>query len=211
MSNSMPAAPLAFRPPLAPEDRVRANFYAILARLLIDAPDGALLRAVGAAEPLPEEGGSALPRAWNRLVRACEAMDPEAARQEYWDLFVGVGKAAVNLHGSHWIAGFMHEKPLAALRLELARLGVARRPESSLTEDHLGALCETMRLLIEGTDARRPEDLAVQRAFFEGQLAPWVDECCAAMAHSPLANFYARVGEFAIAFLAIERDSLAMA
>ena len=47
-----------------------------------------------------------------KLLDASAAMDPEAAAQEYTDLFVGVGKCEVNLHGSHWIAGFMIEKPL---------------------------------------------------------------------------------------------------
>ena len=40
-----------------------------------------------------------LAAAWNRLLDASRAMDADAARQEYDDLFVGVGKCEVNLHG----------------------------------------------------------------------------------------------------------------
>jgi len=32
--------------PLAPEDRARADYYALLARLYADAPDAALLQAI---------------------------------------------------------------------------------------------------------------------------------------------------------------------
>ena len=41
---------LAFQHPLSPEDRARAEFYAVLARLFADAPDAALLRAIAGAE-----------------------------------------------------------------------------------------------------------------------------------------------------------------
>ena len=44
--------------------------------------------------------------------------------QEYADLFIGVGKCEVNLHASHWLTGFMMEKPLADLRTVLASLGL---------------------------------------------------------------------------------------
>ena len=137
-------------------------------------------------------------------------MDPDAARQEYWDLFVGTGKSEINLHASHWLTGFMMEKPLVQLREELQRLGLARRPESPLVEDHLAALCETMRLLIEGHDGRRPASVAEQKGFFERHLLAWVPDLCTALKQNELANFYRPVGEFTESFVAIERDSLAI-
>ena len=79
-------------------------------------------------------------------------MDPDAAVVEYNSLFVGVGKSEVNLHASHWLTGFMMEKPLADVRAALARLGLGRRPGVSLVEDHLAALLETMRILVAGQD-----------------------------------------------------------
>ena len=85
-------------------------------------------------------------------------MDPDAAVEEYNDLFVGVGKSAVNLHASHCLTGFMMEKPLVEVRATLDRLGLARRAGVSLLEDHLAALCETMRILIAGQGRTRAGD-----------------------------------------------------
>lgn len=208
----MPAdtAPIRVVRRLEPEDQARANFYAVLAALFADAPDVSLLRGIGAADPLPDAESGTLPQAWNTLVEACRAMDAEAARQEYVDLFVGTGKSEVNLHASHWATGFMMEKPLVVLRDELAGLGLGRLPRSNLLEDHAAALFETMRLLIEGGEHGPPASIATQREFFEGNLAGWIGDCCSAILQCPLANFYIRVAQFTRTFLAVERDSLAM-
>ena len=206
----MESSTLAFVHKLEPEDRARANFYTVLAALYADAPSAGLLRAIGDAEPLTDAESGSLPLAWNRLVVACRVMDPEAAQQEYWDLFVGTGKSEVNLHASHWLTGFMMEKPLVELRAELSRLGLSRKPGSQVLEDHLSALCESMRLLIEGENGRRPAALADQRGFFERHIDAWVPALCAALHKTTLANLYRQVGEFTELFVAIERDSLAI-
>jgi TorA maturation chaperone TorD len=206
----MESAALRFVHPLDPEDRARANFYAVLAALYRDAPDRTMLGAIGAAAPIEHADSGEFPRAWNRLVDACKVMDESAARQEYWDLFVGTGKCEVNLHASHWLTGFMMEKPLVELRKDLARLGLARKPASTLLEDHLASLCETMRLLIEGDGDRRPAPVEDQRWFFDRHLATWIPDLCTALTQNALANFYRPVGEFTESFVAIERDSLAI-
>jgi TorA maturation chaperone TorD len=74
-------------------------------------------------------------------------------------------------------------------------------------------MCETMRVLIagsDGTDAAAPHSLADQREFFGMHLAPWVFACCNAIRSCPIANYYRRVAEFTEFFMAIERDSFAM-
>jgi len=194
--------------PLTPEDRTRCDFYALLARLYADGPDARLLKAIAAAAPMP--GDTPLAAAWNRLVAASGVMDADAGAQEYTDLFIGVGKCEINLHASYWISGFMMEKPLVDLRADLAGLGLARRPEVAMLEDHLSALCETMRLLIAGQDARGPAPIATQRAFFERHIACWAFSCCTAIQESAIANYYARVAELTAQYLAIDRDALAM-
>jgi TorA maturation chaperone TorD len=206
----MESSTLSFVHRLEPEDRARANFYGVLAALYADAPNARLLRALGEAEPLPDAASGTLPLAWNRLLEACRVMDPDAAQQEYWDLFVGTGKSEIDLHASHWIPRHLMEKPLVTLRAELARLGLSRKPDSAIFEDHLSALCETMRLLVEGDGERRPAALSDQRAFFERYIATWVPDLCTALKQTPLANLYRPVGEFTELFVAIERDSLAI-
>jgi len=208
----MNAAPgvanVAFAHPLTPEDRGRSEFYALLARLYADAPDARLLHAIAAADTL--EADTAFASAWNRLVAASGAMDPDAAAQEYTDLFVGVGKSEVNLHASHWISGAMLDRPLAELRSALAGLGLARRDEVLMLEDHLSALFETMRLLITGQPDSAPSPVATQRAFFERHIARWAFSCCTAIRESPIANYYACVAEFTEQCMALDRDALAM-
>ena len=203
---------------LEPEDQARADFYALLARLYAEAPDAALLRAIAGAPPLgvaahsekANESAASLPAAWDLLRAASEAMDADAATDEYNNLFVGVGKSEVNLHASHWLTGFMMEKPLADVRATLARLGLGRRAGVSLVEDHLAALLETMRILVAGQDDRRPASLAEQRAFFEQHIVGWAFPCCSAIRDSPVANYYRTVAQFTINFLALERDSFAI-
>lgn len=202
------AVPLSH--PLLPEDQVRANFYAILAALYRDAPDAALLSAIAGARPIEAAEEGVFAAAWNRLIDACTAMDAEAARQEYWDLFVGTGRSEVNLHGSHWQSGFMMEKPLVELRDDLARLGIERQPDSEQLEDHLSALFETMRLLIEGSSLRKPAALEAQKQFFSRHIADWVPALCDAINRSTLANFYVPVGQFTNTYVALERDSFAI-
>jgi TorA maturation chaperone TorD len=195
---------------LSPEDQARADCYAVIARLFAGPPDRELLTMLRDAPRFPDDDGIPLAAAWNRLLDASGAMDADAARQEYDDLFIGVGRSEVNVHGSHWRSGFMMEKPLADLRSELALLGLARKGETTMVEDHLSALCETMRLLIAGDVERQSAALETQRNFFEKQLLPWVFDCCAAIQQSTLANYYRRVAEFVELFMAVERDSLAM-
>jgi TorA maturation chaperone TorD len=46
------------------------------------------------------------------LVGAARAQDDEAIAAEYDRLFGGVGKPEVFLYGSHYLSGFLNEKPL---------------------------------------------------------------------------------------------------
>ena len=206
----MEASTISLYHPVAPEDEARAELYAVLSRLYAAPPDPAFLSVLGASDLWADDGDHPLATAWNRLVLASRAMDADAAEQEYTDLFIGVGKCEVNPHASHWLSGFMMEKPLAELRTELAELGLARRPGVGMLEDHLAAQFETMRILITGTPERRPAPIAVQRGYFERRIAPWVFVCCDAMQISSVANYYRRVAELTLSFMAVERDSLAI-
>lgn len=196
---------------VSPEDHGRANFYALISRLFAAAPDQALLAAIAGSPPLAtDDNGAALPLAWSKLIAASTAMDEDAASEEYEKLFMGVGKAAVNLHASHHLTGFMMEQPLADVRGALATLGFARVEAQTMVEDHLAALTEVMRLLIVGGDGVEPSSVSVQRQFFTLHLEGWFELCCAAIAKSPLANFYIVVAEFTGSFLQVERDAFAI-
>ena len=197
---------VAFRAYVSPEDHGRANFYALISRLFAAAPDQALLAAIAGSPPLAtDDNGAALPLAWSKLIAASTAMDEDAASEEFEKLFVGVGKAPVNLHASHHLTGFMMEQPLADVRGALATLGFARVETQTMVEDHLAALTEVMRLLIVGGDGVQPSSLSAQRQFFATHVEPWFELCCAAITKFPLANFYTVVAQFTCSFLQVER------
>ncbi len=204
-------APLKLGAYVSPEDHGRANFYALISRLFADAPDQALLRAIASAAPLPsDDSGEPLALAWSKLIAAASVMDADAAREEYDALFIGVGKAPVNLHASHHLTGFMMETPLADVRDTLSTLGFARLESQTVVEDHLAALLEVMRLLIVGADGVAPAALSTQKQFFETHIATWFELCCSAIMKSPLANFYSLVAQFESSFLLVEREGFAI-
>ena len=99
----------------------------------------------------PAAGGF-LEEPWRALVGSARALSDEAIQTEYDDLFGGVGKPEIFLYGSHYLSGFLNEKPLIKLRDDLAELGLARDEAMSETEDHFACLCEVMRYLIAGDD-----------------------------------------------------------
>lgn len=197
---------------VAPEDQVRADYYALLAHLLSRAPDDRLLQAIVIApEPEAASSDAELARTWRALAAAASAVTHDAVDDEFDRLFGGVGRPEVMLFGSFYLAGFMHEKPLAQLRDDMARLGLGRGEGVTVTEDHLAALCEVMRFLILGDLDARPAPVEEQKAFFTAHMRPWVRQCCAGIQACEKANFYKRVAAFADAFFAIEIEAFDMA
>lgn len=203
---------VAFEAPrvLTPEDQGRADYYALLGHLLRAAPDDRLLHAIVVAPEPQAEGDAALATTWRALSAAAGVVTHEAVEDEFDRLFGGVGRPAVMVFGSVYLGGFMHEKPLANLRADLAQLGLQRADSVSETEDHLAALCEVMRFLILGDLGARPASIAEQKAFYSAHLEPWVQQCWQAIEASPEANFYRRVAAFGQAFFSIESEAFGM-
>ena len=202
---------VAFRPYVSPEDQGRANFYALLSRLFSDAPDEDFLRALASASPLPtEDVGAPLAQAWGKVIAVASAADVEAMQEEYDALFIGIGKAPLNLHASHHLTGFMMEQPLADVRAANAALGLVASENTRLVDDHLASLLETMRVLITGFDGFLPKSLDVQRHYFDKHISPWYSRCFTNIVKSPLANLYAPVAEFGSEFLSLEREQFSL-
>ncbi|MDV7396378.1 molecular chaperone TorD family protein, partial [Arthrospira platensis SPKY1] len=130
-------------------------------------------------------------------------------QDEYNELFGGVGKPDVYLYGSHYLAGFLNEKPLAALRTDLAALGLTRDEQMPETEDHIAYLCEVMRFLIAGDDVE-VSNLTQQQAFFSVHLQPWVTQLCDTLVDNPKARFYATLAAFTRAFMSVEAQGFDM-
>jgi TorA maturation chaperone TorD len=200
-------------PALEPEDQARADFYALLGRLYATAPDAPLLAAIAAAPPLePDariEEATGIAAAWDSLRAASVQADPDAVAEEYQALFIGVGKSAVSLYATHYLAP-QSGRPLTELRATLAGLGLARRAEQSEYEDHLSVVLEIMRMLVAGDGDRPSAPFADQKAFCERHLLAWAFDCCSAISQNSIANFYRRVASYTSCFLALERDSFAI-
>ena len=200
-------------PGMAPggEDQARADLYALLSRLLLAAPDAALLDALASSDPILAEGGDpALERAWEQLAAASGVIDTQAVADEFAALFISIGSPPVDPYGSRYLAGYMNDTPLAQLRESLSRLGLARMRGRGDFEDHLGALCETMRVLVAGAPGIARQPLAVQRQFFDAHLGSWCMRALADIAHAEGANYYRLVARVAQAFLAIEAEAFAV-
>ncbi len=191
------------------EELARAELYGLLSRLWLAAPDEALLAQFRVAVTQAPHEGAFLEGPWQALVAAMRASTVEAAAREYDALFLGVGKPEVFLYGSSYLSGFLNEKPLAALRHDLAALGLARDETRGETEDHVAGVCEVMRYLIAGDDVAVC-NLARQRSFYNEHLQPWLGPLCQAIAEHPKAGFYATLARFVEAFTSIEAQGFDM-
>jgi TorA maturation chaperone TorD len=103
----------------------------------------------------------------------------------------------------------LNEKPLAALRGDLAALGLDRGDEMSETEDHYAYVCEVMRYLIAGEDVE-VANLTRQREFFTRHLQPWAASMCEAISAQPKARFYKSLAGFTQSFTNVESQGFDM-
>ena len=157
----------------------------------------------------PDLGGDASPLglAHIALAEAASRTNAERVEREYFDLFIGLGRGELLPYGSYYLAGFLHERPLARLREDLARLAIERAPGQAEPEDHAAILCEIM----SGLASRRfPAPAGADRALFEQHLAPWLGRFFADLERAQSADFYRRVGMLGRVFLEIESDAFAL-
>jgi TorA maturation chaperone TorD len=191
------------------EETARAEIYGLLAQLYYAPPAPELLAALRVAVTDAPAQGAFLEEPWRQLVGAARHASDRDIADEYDALFGGVGKPEVYLFGSHYLSGFLNEKPLARLREALAGLGLARDEAMPETEDHIAYLCEVMRYLIAGDDVA-VSNLSRQREFFSEHLQPWAGALCDAIAGHPRARFYAQLAAFTRAFVSVEAQGFDM-
>jgi len=191
------------------EEVARAELYGLLARLWYAAPDAALLDAFQVAPTEAPAAGAFLEEPWRQLVGMARDTTAAAAQDEYDALFGGIGKPEIFLFGSHYLSGFLNDKPLVQLRNDLDRLGLARTESTYETEDHIACLCEVMRYLIAGEDAA-VANLTQQQAMFSRHIQPVLPALCDAVAQHPKARFYAALATFTRAFGDVEAQAFDM-
>jgi TorA maturation chaperone TorD len=191
------------------EETARAEIYGLLAQLFYAPPGPGLLEALRVAPTEAPAAGGFLEEPWRQLVGSARTHDDRAIAREYDALFGGVGKPEIYLFGSHYLSGFLNERPLVKLRTDLAVLGLERHAGMSDTEDHVAYLCEVMRYLIAGDDVA-VANLTRQSEFFAAHLQPWLGSLCDTIGAHPRAKFYAAVAAFTAAFAVVEAQGFDM-
>jgi TorA maturation chaperone TorD len=185
-------------------DAARGREYALLSVLLARPPDQSLLKRLA---DLPGDG-SPLGVAHSALAEAAGHKSAERIEREYFDLFIGLGRGELLPYGSYYLSGFLHERPLARLRADLARLGVERAEGQVEPEDHAAILCEVMAGLANGELSAPP---GADREVFEQHLSPWIGRFFADLERAEAADFYRQVGALGRVFIEIETAAFALA
>ena len=198
---------------IAEEDRARADCYALISRVFYAAPNAALLERL-AAEPVPdtEQASSGLrppepelggfPAALAAFRKECCNADPAALGQHYNELFVGAGRSAVTPYTSGYAVPHAPDRHLLALREQLAAWGLVRREAVYEVEDHVSAVCDVMRWLIE-----QDRPLHMQQGFFDEFVHSGLVKFCGAIAASPATSFYRAAAGLTLAFLDVEKEA----
>ena len=191
---------------IAPDaERQRADLYGLLAVLLVRAPDARTLRLVAGISGSDTPLGNTL----NTLADRAAKADPKSVEREFHALFIGLGRGELMPYGSFYLTGFLHEKPLAKLRGDLAELGIARAQSTREPEDHVACLCEIMQALITGA-LGDPVPLERQRRFFEAHIAPWAGHFFSDLESARNADFFEPVGTAGKLFLEVEAQAFRM-
>ena len=193
--------PAEAAPTLDEVDAARFLLYRLLAHALAAPPDAGLLnrltRLGGDEGPL----GAAL----NALAQTAAGTTVEAARREYDALFIGVARGELLPYASFYLTGFLHERPLARLRGELDRLGLARAAGRSDPEDHMATVCDVMATLIGRDDAE------AEAGFFARHLAPWASAFFTDLERAVSARLYQPLGSLGRLLIELDRQGFAFA
>jgi len=180
-------------------DQLRADIYQLLAALLRRHPSAELLQFLADLE-VEAEDGNTMSQAWCALKNTAASSETTTLEDEYFNIFLGVGRGEIMPYGSWFITGSLMDTPLAALRNDLMQLGFEREENVKEPEDHVAALCEVMGCLILEAPGYR------QLAFYQRHIGPWIMRFCDNLAKAPSANFYLSVAQLATAFFTAEAN-----
>ncbi len=185
-------------------DAARAREYALIAATLARTPSADLLKRIGdlRADPSP------LGLLHAELAEAASETTVEDIEREFFDLFIGLGRGELLPYGSFYLTGFLHERPLARLRGDLAALGIERAKNIYEPEDHISILFEVMAGLSSG---RLPAPAGTDRKIFERHIKPWAARFFLDLENAKGAKFYRRVGTLGRVFVEIEAEAFALA
>ncbi len=187
---------------IASEDRLRADLYNFLGLLLSAPPDQILLDQTKALSGDDSDLGKAIAA----LARVAKVSKPKRVESEFNALFIGLGRGELLPYASYYLTGFLNEKPLAALRTDMAVRGMTRAPNVYEPEDNIASLMEMMGSMIVGRFGA-PAALDDQKTFFNKHIAPWAEHFFSDLEAAKNSVLYASVGSVGKAFMEIEREA----
>lgn len=198
---------------------MRAGVYEMLAALLAREPGSELLQALADLDEIDTSEGQ-IAMGWELLRQASRKTSTDAVRDEYFNLFLGVGRGELVPFGSWYMTGFLMEKPVSHLRTDLSALGIERQDGVAESEDHIAGLCDAMALMIrssagqgsaesEAGEAEQTIDVVGfdrQGEFFRAHIEPWAQRFFADLQTAKAAHFYRAVGFFGESFIEFEQQ-----
>ena len=192
-------------PIVVPEDRLRADLYNFLG-LILSGPAGEMMLEQTAAL---SGDSTELGQAVASLARVAKVSKPVAVESEFNALFIGLGRGELLPYASYYLTGFLNEKPLAALRRDMAVRGMTRAANVYEPEDNIASLLEMMGGQIVGRFGTAAK-LGDQKAFFNKHISPWAGHFFSDLEAAKNSVLYASVGAVGKAFMAVEVESLRM-
>ncbi|MEZ5651659.1 MAG: molecular chaperone TorD family protein [Burkholderiaceae bacterium] len=186
---------------IEPVDRARADLYDFLSLLLARPADADLLTRIAALQGDDSPIGAAM----DSLARLARVTSAETAEREFNVLFIGLGRGEQLPYASYYLTGFLNEKPLAALRADMASRGIERAEGKFEPEDNIASLMEMMGGLIVGRFGT-VTPLAEQKTFFEAHIDAWAGHFFSDLERTGSSVFYAAVGALGRRFMEIERE-----
>ena len=187
------------------EDALRAHMYDFLASLLRKEPSDDLIAKVAhlSGDDTPIGRASAV------LAHLANTMDNGLIRNEYVEMFIGVGRGEILPFASYYLTGFLNDKPLANLRAEMMEIGIVRVDGVKEPEDHIACLFDMMSGLIQGQFGKT-FTIAEQAKFFNKHIEPWAGLLMRDIEAAKTVVFYAPVGTIGKTFLEIESAAFSM-
>lgn len=190
---------------IAEEDRLRADLYNFLGLLLSAPPERIVLDQTAALIGDDSDLGQGIAT----LAKLARLTKPATVQSEFNRLFIGLGRGELLPYASYYLTGFLNEKPLAALRKDMAARGLARAETVFEPEDNIASLMEMMGAMIVGRFGP-PASLDQQKAFFNKHIAPWAAHFFADLEAAKNSVFYVPVGTVGRCFMQIETESFRM-
>ncbi|MGV2977570.1 molecular chaperone [Roseibium alexandrii] len=188
-----------------PEDQARADLYNFLGVLLAKPADVDLLKQIAALSGDDTPLGTTL----KTLAKLASVTSEQDAEREFNALFIGLGRGELLPYASHYLTGFLNEKPLANLRQEMAERGIQRAEGKKEPEDNIASLMEIMGGLIVGRFGK-VTSVADQKSFFNAHVGPWAVHFFSDLEASRTSVLYSAVGSLGRQFMEIEAEAFEM-